>query len=609
MEPMLYGCARGTGRIPLGLIAALTLLAFLAGTAPGTAFAQETLISITGRVVGVVPAGPGPDPPGGVKHLPAGTAASGGRTVRYPAGAYLLRAGESLPGGPMSPADLLLRDGTLQFLPLKEYDLGDVEIGDINGDGLADIVFSIARYECDSIPGTVPRVWMQDSAHRFIDETAARIPPLSTSTFDIDLFDAEGDGDTDILLCGYSCPPSRSSATLLINNGAGVFTDETAWRILAVPEFNILSFAEPARIDSDGRDDIIAIMQNLSDPLKPVWSPILLMNTGDGHFWPDIDGRLPPGGTYGHFNVEADDLTGDGLVDLLFLNISSPSAGLDGQPALFRNTGDGFMADETASRLGSDSLRSTRDVAIADVDGDGDRDLLDVGFFYSSNVPQVRLFRNDGGGFFSQDSGGALAGLSAWFNDAEFAPILHDTLPDIFLARIEVGQQAEDVFMANAGSGTFSVASEQLPAVADFTVAAAVRDHDLDGDVDIVIGNSSPVLDSPGQNRLYVNQRYSPPTEVEDAPGLPGATRLWQNYPNPFNPSTVIRYSLAGGRSVTLTAVNLIGEEVLSARLGYLPPGTHEFAWDAGDLPAGVYFFTVIADGRRAPPRAALLLK
>ena len=541
--------------------------------------------------------------------LPGGEMVRGGKLTRYPAGYYLVGVPSSgIPNDRMS-GEILFQDGTLEYFPQKEWDLGDIEMGDLNGDGLDDIVFSITRSDCDSIPGTRPRIWIQNSAHRFVDETAARIPSLSTSTFDIDLFDADGDADLDILLCGYSCLSRRSVANLLINDGTGTFTDETDARILAVPENHFIYFAEPARIDSDAYPDIVAILLDVNQPQDPVLYPYLFLNTGDGHFWPDHHGRLLDYGNYGFFNVEAADLTGDGLQDLLFLNIASVGDSLDGRLALFRNTGNGFMKDETAVRMGGDSLRRTRDVAIADVDGDADPDVLDVGFFYGENIPQVRLLKNDGGGFFVEDSAGSLPGLSGWFNDAEFAPLTRDTLPDLYLARVQVGQAASDLLLLNRGGGSFRDSSELLPSVVDFSVAAAVRDYDRDGDVDIVVGNSSPTIDWAGQNRLYINQRFSPPVDVRDGGGVPRGTILRQNYPNPFNASTVIRYSHGTGTAVTLVAVNVLGTVVMTSERGYQPPGTYEFRWDAGDLPAGIYFYSILVGGTRVSRRAAVLVK
>jgi hypothetical protein len=595
-------------------IAMLLVMASL--VAPPGGGAQETIFDIAGRRIGALPSGVTATGPGSrVRLLPGGEAFDGRKTVRFGAGYYVLGgapgddsasgfAGE--PAGYGTPLANLFKDGTLEHLPLREWDLADVETGDLNGDGLDDIVFSLRWNDCDSIPGTRPRVWIQNSAGRFTDETNTRMPDVSTSTFDIDLFDADGDGDPDILLGGYSCGPTLSPATLLINDGNGVFTDETADRLIGVPEFTFLNYISQARIDSGDSQDIVAI---LFDVRQGIAYPYLFLNTGDGHFWPDLYGRLLGFRSYGFFNVEARDLTADGLDDLLFLNIAYPDNGRAGGLALFRNAGNGFFADETAARLGNDTLRSTRDVAMADADADGDPDILDVGWFYGENNPQLRLLTNDGSGNFEAGGSGDLAGTTGWFNDAEFALFSNATLPDIFIAKIVVQSYSEDVLLLNRGGGAFRDSSELLPSVIDFSVAISTFDYNRDGDPDIVVGNSNPVIDLPGQNRLYINQRLSPPAAVEGPGGIPLSASLIGNYPNPFNPSTVIRYALDAAADVTLVAVNVLGEVVMRTDAGRQSPGTHELRWDAAGLPGGVYWYSLFTGGRRVATRPALLVR
>lgn len=601
-------------------ITVLVMMAFVA--APSVAAAQEAIYDAAGRRVGIVPAGvtgPGTEPHPVI--LPGGEAFDGERIIRYGAGVYVTGGAADNPVRPGTPAPWstpppagteartmvnLFKDGTLEYLPLKEWDLADVATGDVNGDGRDDIVFSMKWTECDSIPGTRPRVWIQNSAGRFIDETAARIPGVSTSTPDLDLFDADGDGDLDILLCGYICLPNRSPGTILINDGTGVFTDETAQRLIGVPEFTFLSYASEARIDSGTSTDIVAI---LYDSRRKLSYPYLFLNTGDGHFWPDLYGRLLDYGRYGFFDVEARDLTGDSLSDLLFLNIVSGDSGWPGGLALFRNTGDGFFTDETPARLGQDTGRSVRDVAIADADGDGDTDILDVGWFNAGNTPQVRLLLNDGAGVFTASGSGDIAGLSGWFNDAEFAPLLQDSLPDLFIAKIVVQNFSEDLMLVNKGGGVFSDSSELLPSGLDFTVAVSVFDYGRDGDPDIAIGNSNPYQDFTGQNRLYINQRHASPLGADDPAGLPAEARLIGNYPNPFNPSTVIRYALDGWTDVAIEVTNVLGEVVMRAEPGRQPAGTHELRWDAARLPGGVYWYSLSAGGRRIGTLPAILVR
>jgi hypothetical protein len=595
-------------------------LALALAAAPAGAGAQETIYDATGRRVGIVPpgsAGPGAHPRPVL--LPGGEALDGERIVRYGAGVYVVGGGPDAPGpdGVRAPGNAfpgagaptmvnLFKDGTLEYLPLVEWVLGDIETGDVNGDGRDDIVFSVRWNDCDSIPGTKPRVWIQNSAGRFVDETDARIPDVTTSTTDLDLFDADGDGDLDILVCGYRCIPIYSIGTILINDGAGVFTDETADRLIGVPEFTVLTYAAEALIDSGDSPDIATI---LYDWRRKIRYPYLFLNTGDGHFWPDSYGRLLDFREYGFYDVAARDLTGDGLADLLFLNIPSPDSGWPGGLALFRNAGNGFFTDETVARLGQDTVRSVRDVAIGDADLDGDTDILDVGWFDPANVPQVRLLTNDGTGVFPAGGHGDIDSLEGWFNDAEFAPLVSDSLPDIFIAKIVLLGYSEDVLLLNRGGGVFRDSSELLPSGIDFTVAVSVFDYDRDGDFDIAIGNKSPELDQAGQNRLYINQVRTPPSGAEAEPGLPAGARLIGNYPNPFNPSTVIRYSLDGAAEVSIEVTNVLGEVVMRAAPGRQPAGTHELRWDAARLPGGVYWYSLSAGGRRIGTLPALLVR
>ena len=72
---------------------------------------------------------------------------------------------------------------------------------------------------------------------------------------------------------------------------------------------------------------------------------------------------------------------------------------------------------------------------------------------------------------------------------------------------------------------------------------------------------------------------------------------LRQNYPNPFNPSTRILFILARPARVSLVIFDILGQQVALLADGVRDSGTHEIVWDAQDIPGGVYFSRLNANG------------
>jgi hypothetical protein len=69
--------------------------------------------------------------------------------------------------------------------------------------------------------------------------------------------------------------------------------------------------------------------------------------------------------------------------------------------------------------------------------------------------------------------------------------------------------------------------------------------------------------------------------------------------PNPFTDHTMIEYVVADNTFITLIIYDTFGKEVGVLVNGIQTKGRHQVQWDAGDLPAGVYFCRVQA-GKKA---------
>jgi len=71
-------------------------------------------------------------------------------------------------------------------------------------------------------------------------------------------------------------------------------------------------------------------------------------------------------------------------------------------------------------------------------------------------------------------------------------------------------------------------------------------------------------------------------------------------YPNPFSSSTSIEFHLLEESTVALEVYDYTGKKLKTIKLGLLEQGRHSKTLNCGDLAPGVYFYSLVVNGRLA---------
>ncbi|CAN5250076.1 hypothetical protein BH11MYX1_BH11MYX1_14770 [soil metagenome] len=195
--------------------------------------------------------------------------------------------------------------------------------------------------------------------------------------------------------------------------------------------------------------------------------------------------------------IKAADVDGDGDLDLV------TGGAYQTQAKLFLNNGDGTWLDASAQL--PQQLTSIGDAEVGDVDGDGDLDLVLVDWGAQNPGTQgyaggpTRLYLNDGTGHFTVAPRGAMpAQLIKWSWDLTLADVDNDWDLDVLVSCKECTQS---YLFTNDGTGHFTNQPNALP---HFTNNYALEPMDVDGDgyLDLATINDG----NNGENHLFMNK-------------------------------------------------------------------------------------------------------
>ena len=318
---------------------------------------------------------------------------------------------------------------------------------DVDGDGMSDVFTNTGELLLASSGSYVP----------------AAVQPLPSDRFTsvVLLADVDGDGDADAW-CERNSP---GLSTFYENVGPGQpFADRSDRhprvdrRVLNAQLPNV----QLVDVDGDGRLDVAAAGQRIE---------VLLGQPGNRFV--DLTPRRAAAPIYGDFD-------GDGLVDEL----------LRREPfTLTFRKADGFGGFD-------ERIASTQDgvvfiFATADFDGDGD---LDAFVQPAAPINSASIYVNDGAGNFRQIRGSVPLSVSS-VEVTHVADLDGDGDPDLVVTTRELNNSSDLFLLENQGNGVFTrPVAWQITGFLGQRPVTEVLDADGDGDVDLLVGVDDPAL-------------------------------------------------------------------------------------------------------------------
>lgn len=259
-------------------------------------------------------------------------------------------------------------------------------------------------------------------------------------------------------------------------------------------------------IDDDGDLDVIFPNADGFFSKGSSQATVVYLNTGNGTF---TDGSAAVVGGYSGWvrQVAAADVDGDGHTDLYV------PAAWGAADKLFMGAGGGAFADEAAARLPGGLASHAGAARFGDVDDDGDLDLF-VGDGWAQGASVIaHLYLNDGAGVFT-DATGQLPTSGSGSEPIDFD--LLDADGDFDLDLYVDMHSGKGSLWKNDGGGIFTDASGGIPGQSGLKYGPAACDVDGDGDVDLWVDNSGPgyteqlnINDGSGNFSDETNQRVS----------------------------------------------------------------------------------------------------
>lgn len=377
---------------------------------------------------------------------------------------------------------------------------------DVNGDGLEDLFFGGAKTFS-------AKLFLASSSGKYYESPQdAFVKDIQSEDTDAVFFDADGDGDMDLMVTSGGNESGFGSIDLAdrlyINDGKGNFDKNSSAGFATV--FGSSSSVKPIDINKDGAIDLFVGGRLVPFTYGAYASSQLWINDGKGNFTEESTTRAPILKDLGMItDATVLDWDQDGNEDLVLVG--------EWTAPIFLKNNNGRLEKIEMPEL--ETLKGWyRAVEVADLNHDGFPDLilgnngLNSRFKITSDSP-VKMFLNDfdqNGSveqIFTQEVGGVQVPYTLKHELERQIPSVkkkyirysnynNESLTDIFPSEIvnqsiinEVNNLESGVLM-NEGNGNFSWKPFPVLAQRSYVFAIAVLDLNEDGNLDLILGGN-----------------------------------------------------------------------------------------------------------------------